>query len=259
MNNILPYETDPPIFGFRFSPARMKSIVEFIVANPVPLDGGVRCVVTANLDHICRLRVSPAFRHAYSDAWLRTIDGMPVLAYARLRGSTVPCRITGADLFAQLFDLLNPATDRPFFVTACDEVGLALVSELRSRGFSEMSVAYITPPYGFSDIAAEDERLAYIIRMHRCTHLFFGVGSPKSELWIHSHRNELGDLYAFCVGAALEFKTGMKKRAPSWMRRTGTEWLWRLGQEPRRLARRYLLHSWYFWAAVRDDIWNRGA
>jgi UDP-N-acetyl-D-mannosaminuronic acid transferase (WecB/TagA/CpsF family) len=45
---------------------------------------------------------------------------------------------------------------------------------------------------------------------------------------------------ALCVGASLNFLTGEERRAPSWMRRCGVEWLYRLLQDPRRLAARYL-------------------
>ena len=39
------------------------------------------------------------------------------------------------------------------------------------------------------------------------------------------------------------FVAGTLSRAPAWMQRTGLEWCWRLGQEPRRLGRRYLLED----------------
>jgi exopolysaccharide biosynthesis WecB/TagA/CpsF family protein len=46
-----------------------------------------------------------------------------------------------------------------------------------------------------------------------------------------------------CVGASIDFVTGKQQRAPVWMQRLGIEWLYRLGQNPRRLARRYLIRS----------------
>jgi N-acetylglucosaminyldiphosphoundecaprenol N-acetyl-beta-D-mannosaminyltransferase len=42
-----------------------------------------------------------------------------------------------------------------------------------------------------------------------------------------------------CVGAAMEFALGQKKRAPLWMQKIGMEWFWRLASEPRRLWQRY--------------------
>jgi N-acetylglucosaminyldiphosphoundecaprenol N-acetyl-beta-D-mannosaminyltransferase len=41
-------------------------------------------------------------------------------------------------------------------------------------------------------------------------------------------------------GAGIDFIAGYRRRAPKWMQRTGTEWLFRMLTEPRRLARRYL-------------------
>ena len=43
------------------------------------------------------------------------------------------------------------------------------------------------------------------------------------------------------LGASLSFVAGDVRRAPTWMRRTGLEWTWRLSQEPARLWRRYLV------------------
>ena len=43
------------------------------------------------------------------------------------------------------------------------------------------------------------------------------------------------------VGAAFDFLSGRQRMAPAWMQRAGLEWLFRLGSEPRRLWRRYLL------------------
>jgi N-acetylglucosaminyldiphosphoundecaprenol N-acetyl-beta-D-mannosaminyltransferase len=57
-----------------------------------------------------------------------------------------------------------------------------------------------------------------------------------------------------CIGAGVEFYLGVKKRAPQLMQNTGMEWLWRWGQEPRRLTQRYFVASWGFAGAIRDDL-----
>jgi exopolysaccharide biosynthesis WecB/TagA/CpsF family protein len=46
-----------------------------------------------------------------------------------------------------------------------------------------------------------------------------------------------------CVGAAVNFLTGTERRAPRWMQRSGTEWLFRLLNDPLRLAKRYLVRG----------------
>jgi UDP-N-acetyl-D-mannosaminuronic acid transferase (WecB/TagA/CpsF family) len=45
------------------------------------------------------------------------------------------------------------------------------------------------------------------------------------------------------VGASINFLTGTERRAPAWMQRAGIEWLFRLMQNPTRLAKRYLLRG----------------
>ena len=45
------------------------------------------------------------------------------------------------------------------------------------------------------------------------------------------------------VGAAFDFHSGRMSQAPRWMQRSGLEWLFRLGSEPRRLWKRYLSNN----------------
>jgi UDP-N-acetyl-D-mannosaminuronic acid transferase (WecB/TagA/CpsF family) len=43
------------------------------------------------------------------------------------------------------------------------------------------------------------------------------------------------------VGAAFDYHAGLLKNPPAWMQRFALEWLWRLGLEPKRLWKRYVL------------------
>ncbi|HEU4424611.1 MAG TPA: WecB/TagA/CpsF family glycosyltransferase, partial [Pilimelia sp.] len=49
------------------------------------------------------------------------------------------------------------------------------------------------------------------------------------------------DMPLMAVGAAFDYHAGQLRKPPEWMQRRGLEWLWRLGLEPRRLWRRYLV------------------
>jgi len=72
------------------------------------------------------------------------------------------------------------------------------------------------------------------------------AGSPKSEKFISRNFNDLRVTVALSLGATLDYYSGMKKRAPEWVRKTGFEWLYRFLKEPRRLFRRYLTGNSYF-------------
>jgi N-acetylglucosaminyldiphosphoundecaprenol N-acetyl-beta-D-mannosaminyltransferase len=72
--------------------------------------------------------------------------------------------------------------------------------------------------------------------------VFCGLGCPRQENWVHAMRPLL-PMPLVAVGAAFALWAGERIMAPAWMQRTGLEWLYRLGQEPRRLAGRYLWHN----------------
>jgi N-acetylglucosaminyldiphosphoundecaprenol N-acetyl-beta-D-mannosaminyltransferase len=71
--------------------------------------------------------------------------------------------------------------------------------------------------------------------------LFVGLGTPKQEYWIHENHQRLGIPISIGIGASIDFVSGMVRRAPAWMQKTGGEWLFRLFVEPRRLWKRYLV------------------
>lgn len=249
-------ERTPALFGIAFDFDRLDALAETIAAGPVP-GQGERLVVTANVDHIVLLRRSAALGEAYRRSWRRTIDGMPVWLYARMRGVHVPERVTGADLLPQVITRLRPGADRIFFMVANEDIGERLVAWLLQRGFDRATVDFAVPPFGFELDDAYGSALSARIRAMGTTHLFLGVGCPRSETWADHHRYVLGDVYVLAVGAALAFFVGIEQRAPHVLRNTGFEWLWRVLHEPRRLAPRYFVRSWAFAAALAADLLDR--
>jgi exopolysaccharide biosynthesis WecB/TagA/CpsF family protein len=73
---------------------------------------------------------------------------------------------------------------------------------------------------------------------------FLAVGSPQQEIVAQELKMRgIARGLALCVGASINFVTGIERRAPPWMRRIGFEWLYRLAQNPKRLAYRYLVRG----------------
>jgi N-acetylglucosaminyldiphosphoundecaprenol N-acetyl-beta-D-mannosaminyltransferase len=243
-----------PVFGVKFSLSTQAEIAEIICSGTPEIGAGLKLFVTTNLDHVVKLRRNPQFAQAYSRAWKAVIDGSPILLYARLRGARVPERVTGADLFPEILDRLSPARHRPYFVASKPHSAAFIEKWLLDRGFLSGQFGIDVPPFGFDSDPVGSAELASKIRQVGTTHLFLGVGCPKSELWADRHRHDLGDLYAFCFGAALEFFSGTTRRAPRIFQTLCIEWMWRLMQEPARLSNRYLVNSWEFLPAICEDI-----
>jgi N-acetylglucosaminyldiphosphoundecaprenol N-acetyl-beta-D-mannosaminyltransferase len=248
--------TDCRIFGVAFSQLTLQDIVQ-LVADPVPAGQGVRLIVTANTYHIVQLRRDAGLRQAYKHAYIRTIDGAPVMIYAKLRHSTVPERVTGSDLVPPVLESMRPGVCRLGFMAPNAIIADRLRAWCLARGFAEDDLLIEVPPFGFERDEAYSLALTQRITRAGITHLFIGVGCPKSEIWTQTYRAQLGDAYVFAIGMALAFFVGEQRRAPAWMRRTGTEWFWRFMLEPRRLGRRYFVECLGFFEAVFADILGR--
>ena len=111
--------------------------------------------------------------------------------------------------------------------------------------FGLADVRHHNPPMGFiGDDAAVENCLRFIEAQSPFRFCFLAVGSPQQEIVAHrlQARGSARGL-VFCVGAALNFITGAEARAPRWMQLMALEWLHRLQQDPRRLARRYLIRG----------------
>jgi N-acetylglucosaminyldiphosphoundecaprenol N-acetyl-beta-D-mannosaminyltransferase len=73
--------------------------------------------------------------------------------------------------------------------------------------------------------------------------VWVGLSTPKQERWMAEHVRRLRANALFGVGAAFDLHAGIVAQAPLWMQRSGLEWTYRLGREPRRLWRRYLRNN----------------
>jgi alpha-1,3-mannosyltransferase len=84
------------------------------------------------------------------------------------------------------------------------------------------------------------------IRTARANCVLVGMGNPLQELWIDENGPKTGATLFLAVGALFDFQAGSIRRAPVWVRKLRCEWVFRLLQEPLRLADRYLIGNFVF-------------
>ncbi len=73
--------------------------------------------------------------------------------------------------------------------------------------------------------------------------MFLALGSPRQEIWLSKHKNEIGAIINVGVGSVFDYFSGKKKRCPKFLQRIKIEWLWRLLSEPNRLFKRYIIND----------------
>lgn len=108
-----------------------------------------------------------------------------------------------------------------------------------------VTLLHHNPPMGFINVpAALEDCLQFIEAASPFRFCFLAVGSPQQErvAYLLKERAAARGL-ALCIGASLNFLSGTERRAPVWMQRLALEWLFRLLQNPRRLAGRYLVRG----------------
>jgi N-acetylglucosaminyldiphosphoundecaprenol N-acetyl-beta-D-mannosaminyltransferase len=246
------------VFGFPVSSASAHEIAMAALQTPRVEADGVALVVTPNIDHIAKLRSSPELSGAYGRATIVVCDGWPVRSYARLRGLSVQ-RVTGCDIAAFLMRVPSyGGWQRLFFVVDCAETEAGVRAWAASKSITDR-VEIAVPAFGFDRDQAACRALADKIRTHGTTLLMMGVGAPRSEVFVDRMRAQLSPCWAFCVGQAIKIEVGLVRRAPRAVQALGLEWLWRVVQEPGRLARRYAVSSLVFLVAVFEDLWRNRA
>lgn len=216
---------------------------------------GFRYLVTPNVDHLLRL-TSPEGRGdqilwgAYQRSTWCVCDSRVLQRLAALKGvrlSVAP----GSDLTVQLFEQVIGAGDRIAIVGSEPRA----LHRLQKRYPGVTFVQHI-PPMGMRTNAAAMEEAAEFIASSEARFIFIAVGSPQQELLaakVASISHSRGT--ALCIGAAINFVVGLDQRAPVGIQKLGLEWAHRLGTNPRRLWKRYLIHGpRIFWRAA---VWKK--
>jgi UDP-N-acetyl-D-mannosaminuronic acid transferase (WecB/TagA/CpsF family) len=109
--------------------------------------------------------------------------------------------------------------------------------------------------HGHFDPARTSE-IVDLVRRSGADVVLVALGNPKQELFLRDHLAATGCRLGIGVGALFDFLAGNVPRAPSFVRRWRLEWAYRLAQEPRRLATRYLIGNPLFLGRIAAQWWS---
>ena len=274
----------PHVNGVRIDPVSrpgfLHAVEDFI--------GCGRATGNAHVIHFCaahptvEARRDAEYRALLNRGDLNVADGMPV-AWAARRDGRPTLRLAGTDGMGELCAWGETRDLAHYLYGATDETLAAMRANLE-RTYPEIRIVGVeSPPFR----AITDEELdetAARIREAGVDAVWIGLGAPKQDVMAARLRESpastdeerddaagmglgapVDDVLAgrgrarppapllFAVGAAFDCLAGTKSRAPEWMRRSGLEWAHRLGSEPGRLWKRYLVGNAEFVAGVAND------
>lgn len=217
-----------------------------------------RLAFSSNGQGISLAGADPAFARAMGQADFIHADGMSVVFASMLAGRRrLPERIATTDFF---HDAARAAirSGLSFYLLGGSERQNHAAFEAIRLAYPGLKLAGRHNGFFSRD---EDDAICRDVVQSGADVLWVGLGKPLQETWAVRNRERLAGVgWLKTCGGLYAFLTGDVRRAPLLAQRLGFEWAWRLMQEPRRLALRYLVtnpHALLRMALVRDPAPDR--
>lgn len=249
---------DPPIprvdvLGVQVSAVNMDQTLDIL--DHWITEGINKYVCVTGVHGVMESRRDETLQQIHNAAGLVTPDGMPLVWWTRSCGWRHVRRVYGPDLLLACCQRSITTGYRHFFYGGQEGVAELLARRLTKRFPGLIIAGTYTPPFR-ALTEHEEENVVNIINGAAPDIVWVGLSTPKQEYWMAEHVGRLDAPVLIGVGAAFDFHAGLKRQAPVWMQHNGLEWLFRLGNEPRRLWKRYLLNNPAFvWLAL-QEIWR---
>lgn len=235
------------VMGVPVDPWTMGQTVR--AADWLAREGRFAHLIGVNADKLLQMRDDPWMDACVRRCEVVNADGASMVMAAHRLGAPVPERVAGIDLMGELCALAGREGHRVFLLGAKREI-VERTREVLLGRHPGLDVAGVRDGY-FGE--GEFDGVAEEVRASGARITFVGITSPKKERLIERFR-ELGVKGVFVgVGGSFDVVSGAIPRAPMWMQRARLEWLFRMAQEPGRLARRYVVGNARFMALLRKE------
>lgn len=224
------------ILGTDICVTDMEKTVAYLEANLEELKGHYVCV--SNVHTTVTAYRDPEYRKIQNGAALNIPDGKPLSVVQHMAGLKQAGRVPGPDLMPRIYQISARKGYRHYFYGSTPQTLEALRERLLERYPGLQIAGMYSPPFR-PLTQEEDEEIIRKINDAQPDFIWVGLGAPKQERWMAAHDGRVCGVM-LGVGAGFDFHAGTVRRAPEWMQEWCLEWLFRIGQDPKRLIPRYL-------------------
>jgi N-acetylglucosaminyldiphosphoundecaprenol N-acetyl-beta-D-mannosaminyltransferase len=193
-------------------------------------------IFTINPEFLVVAKDNLEFKRVLNSADINTCDGIGLSLASDFLYKKSLERVTGSDLSRRLLD--DPAGLKIFLLGGDEGVAKAVRTKfVFSNIVGAESGGYLINKFG-SWTLENNREIIDRINASGANLLLVAFGQVKQELWINNNLILMpGIKVAIGVGGTFDFLADRIKRAPTWMRKFGLEWLYRLIKEPKRFRR----------------------
>jgi exopolysaccharide biosynthesis WecB/TagA/CpsF family protein/anti-anti-sigma factor len=237
------------LFGLCFEDLNLDQAADRIIE--LARSGDARQVATVNVDFLTNalgwfpksIRHPELYRNL-AQADLLTADGMPLVLLSKFTDAPLSQRVTGADLVPEVARRAADAGLSIYLLGGSGETAENAARVLKQR-FPKLIICGCASPVvhtagpQLADSIEHDQAIVDAVNKSGARILFTAFGNPKQELWFNRNQSRLHIGVAVGIGGTFSFIDGSVRRAPTWIQRSGLEWVYRIAQEPGRLWRRY--------------------
>ncbi len=210
-------------------------------------------VVSLNPEILVLTTANEEFKQVVAKAQIRILDGVGVIAAAKLCSIPVGDRYSGVDLMSDLLKEAHNRRLRVLLIGGGHKIA-EKVAECQKAIFPGIEISGTA---GSVDITRptemEEEQIASIVAAAKPHVVFVAYGSPAQELWIDRHKKLFDGVVVMGVGGSFDFLSGTIARAPKWIQKVGFEWLFRLVRQPWRVVRQLRLVK-FMWLVGREKL-----
>lgn len=179
------------------------------------------------------------YRRVLNSNGMKYTDGAGIIIGSKILKEEVPAeRISTTDLFPALLSKISklpqPSKFKIFLLGGRPGVAEQVVNNMQQQ----YHVEFVGVLNGYD---LDEKSTINQINDSGANILFVGFGAPRQEIWVDEHQNQIQCAKIITCGGLFDYYSNRVKRAPQWMQDAALEWLFRLAQEPTRLAKRYLI------------------
>lgn len=197
-------------------------------------------IVAINPEKLMKAKDDPALKALLNRAEFQIPDGIGVIIASKIQKGDITSRVTGVDMMDRIVREAARTSKSIFLYGAKPGVAEAAAAKLIET-YPDLKVAGTQDGY-----EKDTSKVINKINESKPDILFVAMGSPKQELWIEEHRNNLHPILYQGVGGSFDVLAGNIKRAPAAFQKAGAEWLYRLLLEPSRIKRQMNLPKFLF-------------
>lgn len=205
-------------------------------------------IITPNIDQLVKLQKDYEFYKLVENADWVVCDSKILYLLSKLLKHSLKEVIPGSSFFPKFYMYHKDDMDcRIFLLGAMEGVAVKAMENINQKVGRKIVVGAYSPSYGFEKEQNESEEIYKMINESGANVVLVGVGCPKQEKWIFTHKDKMPEVDIWmALGATIDFEAGNIKRAPKLVQILAMEWFYRFLKEPKRLFRRYFIDDIQF-------------